>query len=176
MTGARGWMARGGLLFFAVVSAVLGVVILVAPERFFSLSWVNLGMPYNPHLLLDYGAMNLALAIPLAASALAASPLAVRSGLGSYAVWSAAHLSDSPALRRASRGPHLQREREPTARGPCCRGGDLADAVPDLARPSGTAAVTHRRSSLSARRRAVGNRLRRRVSVAWRGASRGCRR
>ncbi|MBF6316364.1 hypothetical protein IU453_06220 [Nocardia cyriacigeorgica] len=92
MTGARGRLARGGLLFFAVVSAVLGVVILVAPERFFSLSWVNLGMPYNPHLLLDYGVMNLALAIPLAASALAASPLAVRSGLGSYAVWSAAHL------------------------------------------------------------------------------------
>ncbi|WP_280472020.1 hypothetical protein [Nocardia cyriacigeorgica] len=92
MTGARGRVARGGLLFFAVVSTVLGVVILAAPEWFFSLSWVNLGMPYNPHLLLDYGAMNLALAIPLAASALAASPLAVRSGLGSYAVWSAAHL------------------------------------------------------------------------------------
>ncbi|WP_280402112.1 hypothetical protein [Nocardia carnea] len=79
-------------MFFAVVSAVLGVVILAAPERFFSVSWVNLGMPYNPHLLLDYGAMNLALAIPLAASAVAASPLAVRSGLGSYAVWSVAHL------------------------------------------------------------------------------------
>lgn len=92
MTGTRGRMARGGLLFFAGVSAVLGVVILTAPEWFFSLSWVNVGMPYNPHLLLDYGAMNLALAIPLAASAVAASPLAVRSGLGSYAVWSVAHL------------------------------------------------------------------------------------
>ncbi len=85
-------MARGGLLSFALTSAVLGVVILAAPEWFFSLSWVNLGMRYNPHLLLDYGAMNLALAIPLAASAVAASPLAVRSGLGSYAVWSVAHL------------------------------------------------------------------------------------
>ncbi|MBF6452549.1 hypothetical protein [Nocardia cyriacigeorgica] len=92
MTGTRGRMARGGLLFFAGVSAVLGVVILTAPGWFFSLSWVNVGMPYNPHLLLDYGAMNLALAIPLAASAVAASPLAVRSGLGSYAVWSVAHL------------------------------------------------------------------------------------
>ncbi|MFE9575400.1 hypothetical protein ACFYO1_03370 [Nocardia sp. NPDC006044] len=36
--------------------------------------------------------MNLALAIPLAASAVVASPLAVRSGLASYAVWSVAHL------------------------------------------------------------------------------------
>ncbi|TLG12109.1 hypothetical protein FEK35_11305 [Nocardia cyriacigeorgica] len=92
MTGARGRVARGGLLFFAVVSAVLGVVILAVPEWFFSLSWVNLGMPYNPHLLLDYGAMNLALAIPLTASAVAASPPAVRSGLASYAVWTIAHL------------------------------------------------------------------------------------
>ncbi|WP_280382611.1 hypothetical protein [Nocardia wallacei] len=90
MTSARGRVARGGLLFFAIVSAVLGVVILALPEWFFSLSWVNLGMPYNPHLLLDYGAMNLALAIPLAASA--ASPLAVRGGLASYTVWSVAHL------------------------------------------------------------------------------------
>jgi hypothetical protein len=85
-------VARGGLLFFAIVSAVLGVVILAVPEWFFSLSWVNLGMPYNPHLLLDYGAMNLALAIPLAASAVAGSPLAVRSGLASYTVWSVGHL------------------------------------------------------------------------------------
>lgn len=90
--GARGRVARGGLLFFAGVSAVLGVVILAVPESFFSLSWVNLGMPYNPHLMLDYGAMNLALAIPLATSAVAASPLAVRSGLASYVVWSVAHL------------------------------------------------------------------------------------
>ncbi|MCV7114957.1 hypothetical protein [Mycolicibacterium setense] len=92
MTGPRARVARGGLLFFAVVSAVLGVVILAVPESFFALSWVNLGMPYNPHLMLDYGAMNLALAIPLAASALTANPLAVRSGLASYAVWSIAHL------------------------------------------------------------------------------------
>ncbi|WP_280358493.1 hypothetical protein [Nocardia otitidiscaviarum] len=92
MTGARGRVARGGLLFFAIASAVLGVVILAFPEWFFSFSWVNLGMGYNPHLLLDYGAMNLALAIPLAASAVAATPLAVRSALAAYAVWSIAHL------------------------------------------------------------------------------------
>ncbi|MGW5455105.1 hypothetical protein [Nocardia sp. NPDC003979] len=92
MTGARERVVRGGLLFFALVSAGLGVVILAVPEWFFSLSWVNLGMQYNPHLLLDYGAMNLALAVPLAVSAVVASPAAVRSGTASYAVWSVVHL------------------------------------------------------------------------------------
>ncbi|MEV0685967.1 hypothetical protein AB0I35_19090 [Nocardia sp. NPDC050378] len=92
MTGVRERVVRGGLLFFALVSAGLGVVILAVPEWFFSLSWVNLGMQYNPHLLLDYGAMNLALAVPLAASAVAATPAAVRSGTAAYAVWSVAHL------------------------------------------------------------------------------------
>ncbi|MFI6866722.1 hypothetical protein [Nocardia sp. NPDC050406] len=92
MTGTRARVVRGGLAFFAAVSAVLGSWILAAPESFFALSWVNLGMPYNPHLMLDYGAMNLAAAIPLAAAAVAASPLVVRSALASYAVWTTAHL------------------------------------------------------------------------------------
>ncbi|MFC4375085.1 hypothetical protein ACFO5K_13355 [Nocardia halotolerans] len=91
MTGTRGLVVRGGLAFFAVVSGVLGTWILVSPEGFFSFPWVNLGMPYNPHLMLDYGAMNLAAAIPLAVAVISA-PLVVRAALASYTVWTVAHL------------------------------------------------------------------------------------
>lgn len=91
MSGARAAWVRGGLVFFAVVSAALGAWILISPEGFFRWSWVNMGMEYNPHLLLDYGAMNLAAAIPLGGAAAAMSPAFVRAALASYSVWSVAH-------------------------------------------------------------------------------------
>lgn len=49
------------------------------------------GCEMNPHLLLDYGAMTLAAAVPLAAAAAAPSPVLLRSGSGSYALWATAH-------------------------------------------------------------------------------------
>ncbi len=81
------------MAFFAVVSALLGGYILISPKGFYSWSWVNMGMAYNPHLLLDYGAMTLAAAVPLAAAAAAAapSPVLLRSVSGSYALWATAH-------------------------------------------------------------------------------------
>ncbi|UED83290.1 hypothetical protein [Streptomyces profundus] len=91
MTGTRALLVRGGLIFLTVVSAVLGGYILLFPESFFSWSWVNMGMAYNPHLLLDYGAMNLAVAIPLGGAAITMTPASVRAALGSYAVWGIAH-------------------------------------------------------------------------------------
>lgn len=91
MTTARMHVVRAGVAFFAVVSAFLGVYILVSPQGFFSWSWVNMGMDYNPHLLLDYGAMNLAAAVPLAAAAVVPSPVFLRSVSGSYAVWATLH-------------------------------------------------------------------------------------
>ena len=99
MSGARAVWVRGGLVFFTLVSAVLGAYILIAPEGFFGWSWVNLGMAYNPHLMLDYGAMNLAAAIPLGGAAATMSPVFVRSALASYAVWSVAHLLIHVRLR-----------------------------------------------------------------------------
>ena len=91
MKSARMSIVRGGLAFFAIVSAFLGGYILISPKGFYSWSWVNMGMAYNPHLLLDYGAMTLAAAVPLAAAAAAPSPVLLRSVSGSYALWATAH-------------------------------------------------------------------------------------
>ncbi|MFF5447130.1 hypothetical protein [Streptomyces sp. NPDC012888] len=91
MSDAKAAWVRAGLIFFALVSAVLGLTILISPEGFFSWSWVNMGMDYNPHLMLDYGAMNLAAAIPLGGAAVVMSPAFTRTALASYAVWSTAH-------------------------------------------------------------------------------------
>jgi hypothetical protein len=41
-------IVRGGLAFFAIVSAFLGGYILISPRGFYSWSWVNMGMAYNP--------------------------------------------------------------------------------------------------------------------------------
>jgi hypothetical protein len=92
MSGRRAVWVRAGLVFFASVSAVLGAYILISPEGFFGWSWVNLGMPYNPHLMLDYGAMNLAAAVPLGGAAVSMHPAFVRAAMASYSVWAVAHL------------------------------------------------------------------------------------
>ncbi|RKS06458.1 hypothetical protein DFP74_2090 [Nocardiopsis sp. Huas11] len=99
MSGARAVWVRGGLVFFTLVFAVLGAYILISPEGFFGWAWVNLGMAYNPHLMLDYGAMNLAAAIPLGAAAATMNPVFVRSALASFAVWAVAHLLIHVRLR-----------------------------------------------------------------------------
>ena len=91
MSGARAAWLRGGLIFFTGVSVALGAYILISPVGFFSWSWINMGMPYNPHLLLDYGAMNPAAAIFLGGAAVTMNPAFVRTALASYSVWSVAH-------------------------------------------------------------------------------------
>ncbi|GAA1550059.1 hypothetical protein [Brevibacterium picturae] len=89
MNGAM--LVRGGLLFFAGVSLMLGGVIFIWPEAFFSWSWVNMGMAYNPHLLLDYGAMNLAVAVFLGGAAVTMNRAFARTALVAYSTWSVAH-------------------------------------------------------------------------------------
>jgi len=81
---------RAGLASLAFVSAVVGGWILLAPRSFFALPWVHLHLPYNEHLLLDYGAMNLAMAV-LLVFALRRPALAVPA-LWVYLVHAAVHL------------------------------------------------------------------------------------
>ncbi|QVQ52826.1 hypothetical protein J4H86_03090 [Spiractinospora alimapuensis] len=91
MNGTRAIVVRGGLVFLTAISALLGVVIFVWPAEFFGLSWVNMGMAYNPHLLLDYGAKNLAVAVFLGGAAVSMHRVLVRTALAGYAVWAVAH-------------------------------------------------------------------------------------
>ena len=91
MSGTRASWVRVGLVFLALSSGVLGVYVLLAPEGFFSWSWVGMGMAYNPHLVLDHGAMHLALATALGCAAATMNPVLVRTALASYAVWAGTH-------------------------------------------------------------------------------------
>jgi hypothetical protein len=66
---------RAGLGILAVVQGVVGVWALLAPASFYARfpvsghAWVAQLPPYNEHLVRDFGALNLALAVPLAAAA-----------------------------------------------------------------------------------------------------------
>lgn len=91
MTVRRARLVRVGLVALAGVCAAVGGFILGWPEVFYSWGWVNMGMPYNPHLLLDYGAMNVAMAIVLGGAAASSSPAFARTALASYAVWAVIH-------------------------------------------------------------------------------------
>ncbi|GAA1971171.1 hypothetical protein GCM10009754_51630 [Amycolatopsis minnesotensis] len=81
-----------GLSFLTATQAVLGGWILFAPRSFFALAWVHMHLPYNEHLLLDFGAMNLALAVLLATAAVCGEPGLVRAALVTYLVFSVAHV------------------------------------------------------------------------------------
>lgn len=68
MTGPRRWV-RAGLVALTLLNLTLATWILLAPRNFYGLAAVNLNMPYNEHLLQDFGAMSLALALVLGAAA-----------------------------------------------------------------------------------------------------------
>ncbi len=99
MSGARAPWVRGGLVCLTLVSVALGAYILLSPEGFFRWSWVSMGMAYNPHLMLDHGAMYLALATTLGCAAATMNPVLVRTALASYAVWACTHLLVHLGLR-----------------------------------------------------------------------------
>lgn len=63
----RAWL-RGGLLALTALHFTLACAIILAPRNFYGRPWVSMGLPYNEHLLLDFGAMNLALAVVLGAA------------------------------------------------------------------------------------------------------------
>lgn len=81
---------RAALAVLAAVQVAIGGWILLAPRAFFANPWVNLHMVYNEHLLLDYGAMNLAMAV-LLAFAVRRPPLVVPA-LATYLVHATIHL------------------------------------------------------------------------------------
>jgi hypothetical protein len=68
MIAPRFWV-RAGLVALTLLHITLAIWILLAPRSFFDLKFVNMNMPYNEHLLLDFGAMNLAPALMLGVAA-----------------------------------------------------------------------------------------------------------
>lgn len=89
--GRRGIWLRWCLWALAAIQLVVGGWALFAPTRFFALDIVGMGMAYNGHLMMDYGAMTLASAVVLAVAAATLRPIMVRTSLAMYLVWSIPH-------------------------------------------------------------------------------------
>ncbi|ASO18288.1 hypothetical protein FHR81_002690 [Actinoalloteichus hoggarensis] len=83
---------RGGLAFLTVTQLAVGFVGLLLPRWFFAIPWVGMRMPYNEHLMLDYGAMNLATSVVLVTAVVVASCGLIRIALITYLVFAVSHL------------------------------------------------------------------------------------
>ena len=86
-------LLRAGLWFVAAVTVVVGVVATFLPATFYRhIPWVALNPPYSEHLMRDYGAMNLGLALVLVVAAVTMNTLLVRTALCAYLLFAVPHL------------------------------------------------------------------------------------
>ena len=84
---------RVGIWFFALAELAVGVVATLTPRVFYDdVPWVSLAPPYSEHLMRDYGAMNLALAVVIFVAAITMEQLMVRAALTAYLVFAIPHL------------------------------------------------------------------------------------
>jgi hypothetical protein len=91
MTGP---VLRAGMWFLAIVEVVVGVVATFAPRAFYDyIPWVERIPPYSEHLMRDYGAMNLALALVFLVAATTMERRMVRVALGAYLLFAVPHLA-----------------------------------------------------------------------------------
>ncbi|MDQ3792296.1 MAG: hypothetical protein M3341_06575 [Actinomycetota bacterium] len=92
----RRWL-RGGLLFVAATSLAGGLWALLLPRVFYEdfplpgREWVSTLGPYNEHLIRDYGALNLALAVLLVSAAIYLERRLVRVALVTWLVFATPH-------------------------------------------------------------------------------------
>ena len=97
LTGRRRVLATASLGVLAVSQAVVGLWALLAPRHFFDAfpaaghAWVALLPPYNEHLVRDVGALSCALLVVLAAGAVTARPVLVRTAAAASAVYTVPH-------------------------------------------------------------------------------------
>ncbi|WP_432861152.1 hypothetical protein [Microbispora rosea] len=89
---ARTWL-RAGLAFLAVAQFAVGGWALLFPRSFFDIPWVGMRMPYNAHLMMDYGAMSLATSVVLGVAVFVVRRSMARTALAVYLVFAAPHLA-----------------------------------------------------------------------------------
>jgi hypothetical protein len=94
----RNGVLRVALAIFAVVGVELGVWATFAPRSFFDdypglgRHWVRVYAPYNEHLVRDFGALNLALAVVTIAALITLSrPLVIAVAIA-WLAWGVPHL------------------------------------------------------------------------------------
>jgi hypothetical protein len=84
---------RAGVWFLTFVVVVVGLVATLAPRAFYDyVPWVNLMPPFSEHLMRDYGAMNLSLALVFVVAATTMERRMVRIALGAYLLFAIPHL------------------------------------------------------------------------------------
>jgi Ca2+/Na+ antiporter len=84
---------RVGVWFLTFLVVVVGLVATLAPRAFYDhVPWVNLMPPYSEHLMRDYGAMNLALALVFIVAATTMERRLVRLALVAYLLFAIPHL------------------------------------------------------------------------------------
>lgn len=86
----RRWL-RPGLGFLAATQLGVGLCAVFLPAQFFALEVVGMGMAYNEHLMIDYGAMTLASAVVLGAATVHGGQWMTRTALVMYLVWAVPH-------------------------------------------------------------------------------------
>jgi hypothetical protein len=92
VTGGRG--VRAGLALFAVVETALGLWTSVLPRSFYDVVPGVDMLPYNEHLLRDYGFMNLALALVFwVALAHSREMWMTRTAFGAYLLFAVPHFA-----------------------------------------------------------------------------------
>jgi len=91
-----GWL-RGGLLFLAVTPLFGGLWALAFPRAFYDgfplpgSGWVSTLGPYNEHLVRDYGALNLAMAVLLLAAGVLLERRLAQVALAAWLVFEVPH-------------------------------------------------------------------------------------
>jgi hypothetical protein len=83
---------RAGLAFLTATQFAVGCWALFFPRSFFDIPFVGMRMPYNAHLMMDYGAMSLATAVALGVSFFVVRRDMVRTALAVYVVFAVPHL------------------------------------------------------------------------------------
>lgn len=90
---ARLTTLRAGVWFLTVVEIAIGLVATLAPRAFYDyVPWVDLIPPFSEHLMRDYGAMNLSLALVFVVAAITMERCMVRIALGAYLLFAIPHL------------------------------------------------------------------------------------
>ena len=90
---ARVIVLRAGVWFLTFVEIVVGLVATLAPRAFYDyVPWVDLIPPFSEHLMRDYGAMNLSLALVFVVAAVTMERRMVRIALAAYLLFAIPHL------------------------------------------------------------------------------------
>jgi hypothetical protein len=91
-------IVRSALVALAVIAVPLGLWATIAPRGFYDefpgagRVWVAADGPYNEHLVRDFGALNLALAVVTIVAAVTLGRAVVLAAAGAWIAWSLPHL------------------------------------------------------------------------------------